>query len=309
MANATPSRLGQVNQAGDVQANFLKVFAGEVLTAFMGSNVFLDKTSVRSIESGKSAQFPAIGQTTASYHVAGNEITGKTISHAEQVITIDDLLISDVFIANIDEAMNHYEVRSEYSAQAGYALSKTMDTNLAQVGVLAARAANPITGLAGGSKLVGANFKTNSADLAAGIFAARQTLDEKDIPEGDTFAYFKPAQYYLLAQNTTAINSQFGGAGAYADGTIIRIGGVPIVKTNNLPTTNITTGVAKYQGNFANTAGLVMHKAAVGTVKLLDLAVESEYDIRRQGTLLVAKYAVGHGILRPNASVELSTLA
>lgn len=309
MANSTPSRLGQINQAGDVQANFLKVFAGEVLTAFMGNNVFLDKTSVRSISNGKSASFPAIGQTTASYHTAGNEIVGKTISHAEQIITIDDLLISDVFIANIDEAMNHYDVRSEYSAQAGYALSKTMDTNLAQVGVLAARAANPITGLAGGSKLVGATFKTDSAALAAGIFAARQTLDEKDIPAGDTYAYFKPAQYYLLAQNTTAINSQFGGQGAYAEGSIIKIGGVPIVMTNNLPTTVVNTGVTKYQGSFVSTAGLVMHKAAVGTVKLLDLAVESEYDIRRQGTLLVAKYAVGHGILRPNASVELSTLA
>ena len=309
MANANPSRLGQANQAGDVQANFLKVFAGEVLTAFETNNVFLDKTSVRSIDSGKSAQFPAIGKTSATYHTAGNEITGKAISHAEQVITIDDLLISDVFIANIDEAMNHYDVRSEYSAQSGQALSKTMDTNLAQVGVLAARAANPITGLAGGSKLVGANFKTNSADLAAGLFAARQTLDEKDVPEGDTYAYLKPAQYYLLAQNTVAINSQFGGQGAYAEGSIIKIGGLPIVKTNNLPTTNIVDGVAKYQGNFTNTAGLVMHKSAIGTVKLLDLAVESEYDIRRQGTLLVAKYAVGHGILRPNAAVELSTAA
>jgi hypothetical protein len=309
MANSTPSRLGQVNQAGDVQANFLKTFAGEVLTSFMSNNVFAEKTSVRNIQNGKSASFPAIGQTSASYHVVGNEITGKNISHGEQIITIDDLLISDVFIANIDEAMNHYDVRSEYSTQAGYALAKTMDTNLAQVGVLAARAANPITGLAGGSKLVGATFKTDSAALAAGIFAARQTLDEKDVPEGDTYAYFKPAQYYLLAQNTVAINSQFGGQGAYAEGSIIKIGGVPIIKTNNLPTTVVATGVAKYQGTFTGTAGLVMHKGAVGTVKLMDLAVESEYDIRRQGTLLVAKYAVGHGILRPNASVELSTTA
>jgi hypothetical protein len=38
----------------------------------------------------------------------------------------------------------------------------------------------------------------------------------------------------------------------------------------------------------------------------MDLAAESEYDIRRQGTLMVAKYAVGHGILRPEAAVELA---
>jgi len=50
-----------------------------------------------------------------------------------------------------------------------------------------------------------------------------------------------------------------------------------------------------------------MQKEAVGTVKLLDLAMESEYDIRRQGTLMVAKYAMGHGILRPECAIELAT--
>jgi hypothetical protein len=50
-----------------------------------------------------------------------------------------------------------------------------------------------------------------------------------------------------------------------------------------------------------------MHRSAVGTVKLIDLAVEMDYDIRRQGTLVVSKYAVGHGILRPESAVEIKT--
>ena len=37
--------------------------------------------------------------------------------------------------------------------------------------------------------------------------------------------------------------------------------------------------------------------------KLLDLTTESEYQIERQGTLFVAKYAMGHGILRPECSI------
>ena len=45
----------------------------------------------------------------------------------------------------------------------------------------------------------------------------------------------------------------------------------------------------------------------MGTVKLMDLAVESEYDIERQGTLMVAKYAAGHGVLRPEAAVQIQT--
>jgi len=38
---------------------------------------------------------------------------------------------------------------------------------------------------------------------------------------------------------------------------------------------------------------------------LMDLATEMEYDIRRQGTLMVAKYAMEHGVLRPEAAVGI----
>jgi len=30
-----------------------------------------------------------------------------------------------------------------------------------------------------------------------------------------------------------------------------------------------------------------------------------EYDMRRQGTLMVSKYAMGHGVLRPEAAVGI----
>ena len=58
MANATVSRLGQTNGSGDVNSLFLKVWSGEVLATFMRENKILGMTQVRSISSGKSAQFP-----------------------------------------------------------------------------------------------------------------------------------------------------------------------------------------------------------------------------------------------------------
>ena len=51
--------------------------------------------------------------------------------------------------------------------------------------------------------------------------------------------------------------------------------------------------------------GMDMTQDAVATVKLMDLAVESEYQIIRQGTMTVAKYAMGHNVLRPAACVLL----
>lgn len=55
MANATVSRLGQINQAAAVDALFLKVYGGEVLTAFNETNVFSAHHMIRTISHGKSA--------------------------------------------------------------------------------------------------------------------------------------------------------------------------------------------------------------------------------------------------------------
>lgn len=311
MATANPIRSGQINQAGDVKALFLKVWAGEVMTAFKQLNVFAERSRVRSITSGKSAQFPATGRTVASYHTPGTEILGDQINNAERVIAIDDLLISAQFIARIDEAMAHYDVRSEYSTQAGYALARAYDTNVARVSILAARSAATVTGLPGGGKVVAATGRTDANVLVGAILSAAQKLDEQDIPETDRFVYLLPAQYWLLFNATKVTNrdwADISSNGSIVNGKVMQIAGIPVVKTNNLPQTLVNTGPTAYQGDFTTTVALVCHKAAAGTVKLMDLAVESQYDIRRQGTLMVSKYAVGHGILRPECAVEIATI-
>ena len=63
MSNYTVSNIGQNAGQGSTTANFLKVFAGEVITAFETANSTLDKHLVRTISSGKSAQFPQYGNS------------------------------------------------------------------------------------------------------------------------------------------------------------------------------------------------------------------------------------------------------
>ena len=316
MANANVSNIGQVNTAGDKKALFLKVFAGEVLTAFKEANVTEGKFQERTIVSGKSAQFPIIGKIGAEYHSPGAEIVGLNVPQNERVITIDDLLISHAFLANIDEAMNHYDVRAPYSEQIGRALAYQMDKHKLQLAVLAARASSPVTGEVGGGSVTSSTLlsDTTGEALVAGLFAAAQKLDEKFIPEEDRYVYLNPQAYNLLAQNTKIMNRFWGGEGNYAGANVLRVAGLNVVKTNHAPfgatvaASSVGAGTDdKYAVVATNTVGVVAHKAAIGTVKLMDLAMESEYDIRRQGTLMVAKYAVGHGILRPAAAVELKT--
>ena len=310
MANAVPSRFGQNNSAGDAKALFLKVFAGEVLTKFAETNVALGRHYVRTISSGHSAQFPMSWHGDAYYHTPGAEIVGTDVPFSEQTITIDDMLVAPRFLADIDEALSHFEVRSIYSTDVANALARAFDKNVLQVGVLAARADNPITAAPGGSQVKDADALTNGAKLAADILDAARIMDEKDIPVEGRNVFVRPAEYYRLLKEAkdyidTDLNPE--GNGSLASGKFNRIGGMPIIMTNNLPRTNINTGLTKYQGDFTGTAALVMHPMAVGTVKLIDLAVDVQWDLRRLGTLLVARYAVGHGILRPDCAVEITT--
>src|SRR5687768_3842378 len=243
MASATPLRVGKQNGAGDADLLFLKVFGGEILAAFEEANKTLDKHTIRTIQSGKSASFPATWKVSANYHTPGTEIVGQTSNVSEKVITIDDVLIADVAIPQIDEAKNHYDYRSEYSKQCGFALANAWDKNVLQTGVLAARSSATVTGGNGGSTLTstGTLYRTSSSDLAAGIYAAMLAMDEKDVPENmPRWAFMRPAQYSLLAQNTALFNSQVAANnGNYAEGNILRIGGAILVKTNHLPITNI----------------------------------------------------------------------
>lgn len=315
MSNATVSRLGQTNAAGAVDALFLKVFAGEVLTSFEQTNITMDKHQVRTISNGKSAQFPVMGRGDAFYHTPGEFIPGGKIKHAERVITIDELLIAPAFIASIDEAKNHYDVRSVYSKELGAKLANTMDRHVLQVGVQAARATKTIDDADqfGGTKItLGAGEGENGDALAEAMFAAAQVFDEKDVPADQRNFFVRPAQFYALARSTKVLNRDWGGEGSYAGGNVIRVAGINIHKTNNLPGAVVASGSLaagtgdKYAGDFSKTVGLVMHPSAVGTVKLMDLGMEGEYQINRQGYLMVAKYAVGHGILRPEAAVEIA---
>jgi hypothetical protein len=318
---ATVSRIGQVNNAGAADALFLKKFAGEVLTTFETENVFKPLHTIRTIENGKSAQFPVAGIAGAAYHTVGDNmlIDGSYINqikHAERVITIDNLLTSSTLVSRIDEAMNHYDVRSIYTTELGRALSKKFDKTVSQVINLAARGSSLIGGKNGQSVVTG--LTPTGATIAIKIFEAAQKLDENDVPSEERYAVLRPAEYYTLLQ-TIAATSNANPVGSYIEGNVAKVAGVTIVKSNNLSFgTNQSasqfnseySGVNaanSYRGDFTNTVGLVFHKNAVGTVKLLDLAVESEYKIELQGTFMVAKYAMGHGILRPECAVELKT--
>ena len=316
MSNAVISSIGQVNSANDANALFLKVFSGEVLSTFGRENQMLGMTSVRTISNGKSAQFPVTGTVSANYHTAGNEILGQAIKHNEKVINVDDMLIADAFIAEIEELKNHYDVRSIYSKEMGQALANKVDKHLLSLAILASRVTTAnVTGGKLGTEILDADANTNATSLISSVFEAIQKLDENNVPTAGRVCVVAPDQYYQLANVDKLVNRDFSSDnGDFGKGTVLSIGGVPIVKSNTATevfATDLSASISgtnnTYNGDFSNTYAVVMHSSAIGTVKLKDLVMESNYDYRRIGTLLTARMAMGHGILRPESAISIKT--
>ena len=221
---------------------------------------------------------------------------------------MDGLLVAPVFVAQIDELMNHYDVRGPYAEEMGRELAYQYDQNVARVFVLGARNTNTLTGRDGGTRIGHADMATSGAQLKAALFTAAQTFDEQKVGMSDRNAFFRPAHYYLLAQQTDLINKDYSGAGSIASGRIETVAGIDIIKSNHVPSADDSANTdidSKYRADYSSTIGIVANRMGAGTVQLMDVSLESEWEIRRQGTFMVAKMAVGHDVLRHDCCIEI----
>ena len=269
-----------------------------------------------SIAHGKSETIPIMGKADAKYHTVGEDVEISVTPINEIVITIDQTLYAATRVADIDEAMRNDIKRSDLANELGKALAKSKDQHILQLVALAARAASPVTGEPGGSKITNADLATDTTGeaLVETIKQAAQTFDEKNVPEENRMVFLPPKYYWQLAGNTKIMNRDWGGQGVYAEGKVIRVFGMEVIKTNNtsfgakVDAGSVAGGGTsnKYAGDFTNTIGVAATRDAVGTVTLKGLLTEQERQLGKLGTLIVAHMLLGHGTVRPACSIELA---
>ncbi len=329
--------LGELDgTATDPNEGFLRLWAGETLATFQEANKFLPLIQSRSISQGKSATFPVIGTAATRWHTPGESLITDTdaasqaynsqIKVEEKEIFIDDMLTSSVLVDSLDEMKVHWDVRSEYTSAIGRALAKEVDEHILASVLAGAKASANISGVtaAGYDYAAGTSVLTSSADFIAAAQDIAQRFDENDVPPGDRYLAVEPSVYYLLQESTSKlIDRDFvADTDALSSGMIMRLSGMQIVKTNNFGSGDLSAvadGGAKndvfgasgigYNGDWSDVAALAFHRSAVGCVKMADLSVQSEYLLERLATLMVAKMAIGHNYLRPEACAVMRAAA
>jgi hypothetical protein len=314
MSTWTITPQGQVNLTGDTRALYLDVFGGEILKTFLVETKLRGLTREKPFTGAKTASFPLIGTVVAKRHTPGVELVGDQIRLGEREVHLDDPLLADVSVADVDEILAHFDVRSDYAMKLAHALAKKDDQLRYRTIIKACRTStSPITGGGVGAYDEDANFATDADTLLAGIAGAAQTLDEKNVPETERITVLKPAQYYLLTEDGRCFHRDFGNEvnGSQALGKVAVWSNVRIIKSNNVPTDDqdsAATGEKNdYTGDLSVTVAPVFHRAVIGTLQARNVMLETERSVSRQATLMVAKIMNGHGVLQPECGVELRT--
>lgn len=310
---------GAKQNTGDQLALFLKVFSGEVLTAFTRASKVMNNHMIKTIDSGKSTSFPVMGRGKAHYLPAGSNLDDlrEAIPHNEVVINIDGLLTSDVLITDIFEAMNHYDVRGEYAKQLGEALAIAADgATVAEIAKLVKANTENITGLGKGIVVektltggAGINYETGKA-VIDGLLEMKAKWTTQYVPEEERFAYITPEVESAIITSKDAINRDYGAVASIVDGNIDKLCGFKIIAVPHLKAGGADkTGMLgtspeghEFPTDYAGALAVCAHRTAVATVKLKDLQLEHARRPELQADMIIAKNAVGHGGLRPEAS-------
>ena len=332
------SRLGSIKDDTGTWAKdnalFLKIFSGEVLTSFKRTCVFGDFVMKRTIQSGRSAQFPVTGRFTANSFAPGQFIASQEgMQQNEVVIRIDDYLTANCDIFSLDEAKTHFDQRSIFSSELGEALARAMDERIAR---LIALGGGISTGDLTPNKpnSMDAPFRTGtvidinkaaytSNDVVATVFSAAQALDEKDVSRDNRVLVCCPEYFYALIQSDRAVNFDFnqqGANGSYKEGQVAKLAGFTIYSSNHIDKQGDASADPGEQGyvfdgtatdsavDMTSTKMLAFQRNGVGVVTLKDLQMSmtgNDYDVMYNATKMKAQYAIGAGVLRPECCVRI----
>lgn len=306
------SRPGKrLNTGTDDRELFMTEFVQEAFEAYLPLADYVDMTHKRSIGAGKADAFPIIGRINqaAAEHTPGELVLGGTVEHNDVTVTLDKVLVSSAFIPEIDELMAHIELRAPYARLIASEIAMAYNRRVAALHILASRVTTaPYTGGPVPSYYFHANAKTDAAKLEEAAFKAVEYIKTNDI-SGAPLTFRLPWAQYLLAARYAGFEGGpvSTGTANRAEGTIERLGGVPLRPTNSIPTTNVTTGDTKFRGNFTTTVGHIGNEMAVAELNRRGFKMVMKEQEDRLGTLLIGSKFCGHGILRPECSFEVAT--
>jgi N4-gp56 family major capsid protein len=309
MANTafSPTNSVTVSSAG----TFVPEIWSDEIVASYKKNLVLANLVMKMNFRGKKGDvihIPAPTRGSASLKVATDAVTLIAASNTEVQVSIDKHYEYSRLIEDIAEVQALNSMRQFYTADAGYALARQVDTNLVQLG----RAFNGATvgtddyatsntttkAYIGSNGTTAYNSTTsNAAALTdAAIRRTIQRLDDNDTPMDGRFFVIPPSSRNTLMGLARYTEQAFVGDGnAIRNGEIGNLYGIPVFVSSNADTGAGTSGTDRIC--------LMGHKDSMVLVEQVAVRSQTQYKQEYLGTLFTADTLYGVKAMRTAATV------
>jgi N4-gp56 family major capsid protein len=260
---------------------------------------------------GDVVHIPAPTRGNASAKAASTAVTLIADTETEVLVNINKHFEYSRFIEDIVEAQALNSLRQFYTADAGYALAKQVDTSLIQLG----RVANGgSTGAQYGSAFIGgdgtttfdytANTNTGNASALtdAAIRRTIQRLDDNDTPMDGRFFIIPPSSRNTLMGLSRYTEQAFVGNGnAIRTGEIGNLYGIPVFTSSNADSASATAAFPTSGSAIARVC-LMGHKDAMVLVEQVGIRSQTQYKQDYLATLFTSDTLYGVAALRSAAT-------
>jgi hypothetical protein len=329
----------------------LTTFGGSVAEAFR-DQVYLfpyendegtgsDFIATQVIESGTSHQFIRFADMPeAEEHIPGVRLEGQPFGMDDGLITIDGYVVAHAEIPKDQARLSQVDVQAKIGSKLGKSLARRYDNRMFRLGLLAARSpawnktvdgeslninngGNRIKTVASSVAVAYPVTPTGAKNFRDNADALAELMDNDDVPEENRVMYIRPYIRRVLLQDPGIFDVAFtrDNKNSMNNRAIGMVSGfeVRVASEKRWPTTNITTGLSKYRGNFAvggtgEPVALVLCKsgedqAAIGAVVADGIMPELEVDVRTSTNFYKASILMGADILDAPyaASIEVAT--
>ena len=252
---------------------------------------------------GDTVHIPSPTRGNASLKVAQTQVNLIAATEGDVVVTIDKHYEYSRLIEDITEVQALSSLRRFYTDDAGYALSKQVDSSMTQLGrgfnggnAANAAYAGAYIGGDGSTLYTGAN---QSALTDAAIRRTIQRLDDNDVPMDGRFFLIPPSARNTLmglARYTEqAFVGEAGGNNTIRNGEIGNLYGIPVFVSSNCDT---ATGGARI--------ALLGHRDAAVLAEQQGVRSQTQYKQEYLGTLYTADTLYGTAELRDNSCFALA---
>ena len=290
-------------------ASFIpEVWSDEIVAAYKKNLVLANLFKKMSFvgKKGDTVHIPSPTRGSASLKTSNAQVALIAATEGDVVVTIDKHYEYSRLIEDIVEAQALTSLRRFYTEDAGYALSRQVDTSLVQLG----RTFNGGTDVTYGGAYVGGDGTTaytsgtsNATALTdAAIRRTIQRLDDADVPMDGRFFIIPPSSRNTLmglARYTEqAFVGESGGGNTIRNGEIGNVYGIPVFVSSNCDT---ATGGARI--------ALMGHKDAAVLVEQQGVRSQTQYKQEYLGTLYTADTLYGVAELRDSSAFALAVPA